>query len=482
VFASFYGYLIFFVFESIFRMHYPQREKWKIREDMFHLFQAKSAIFFLGCIHLRYLDILPTSLFCFIPFLLTTINYSIMSKAPLAAKHRRLLNLCFFSVQALLISLKVEGWMPFGWKAAFIPFWIYFIAVLCHYLVIISKFLSGISTVSQHDSQNEMDVLTQFLGLCWSFVYYGLNFVALLGVSGFARAYNNPANHNFCLLKTAAFTGLFFSSLLILFTTFGFSQIAKYLKLSNIPRNVSIELQVPERSQPQRIEMEVEEREDYFVMRSWTYFLPLKNNLLKNAERLKKIKDIIHGLKFGKGCSKFCKKKEYERDADMKMLRKSKDIQDRKFKSINHKNMNENWKSLSKAKLAEQFSVSHIENNKEIDKWEGDMSIEANKHKRNRYFSLTDIDDIKNLGGDPSSKVISEEEKHCYLCCERPPNAVLLNCGHGGICYDCAVNLMKTKNKCMECRGVVDGIYKVDPNPKLFDIIKGKELTKIIKL
>jgi len=481
VFLSFYGYLAYFIIESVLRAFYPQREDWRVREDLLNTFKASSAIFFLGCLHLRYLDLLPTSLFSFIPFLLTTINYFFVSRAPIAAKKRRFLNNCFFTFQSILISLKFEGVMNFGWKITFVPFWIYFIAIMCHYLSIISKFLAGVATVPplHQSTQNEMDVLTQFLGLCWSFIYYGLNFVAFLGAAGFARAYN-WSGQSFCLLNTAAFTGLFFSSLLIFYTVAAFKHLARYLRLSHIPRNVSIELQVPQRPQPQRIEMQVEERENYFIMRSWTYFLPLKNNLLKNAERLKQIKNMIKGLRLGKGFNRVCKRKHYGKHIDLTMLREFKDIQDKKFNMIREKFPIEN-RNLSKMRLTEQLSVTHIENTKENEKSEEDLSFELNRLKRNRYFSLTDIDDIKNLSTEINPKIVNEEEKYCYLCCEKPPNAVLLNCGHGGICYDCAVNLMKAKNKCMECRGVVDGIYKVDPHPKLFDIIKGNELTKIIK-
>lgn len=43
----------------------------------------------------------------------------------------------------------------------------------------------------------------------------------------------------------------------------------------------------------------------------------------------------------------------------------------------------------------------------------------------------------------------------CALCCDKPSNAVLMNCGHGGICYECAKEIWKLKDECYLCRAVI---------------------------
>ena len=59
----------------------------------------------------------------------------------------------------------------------------------------------------------------------------------------------------------------------------------------------------------------------------------------------------------------------------------------------------------------------------------------------------------------------------CLVCCEKIPNAVLMECGHGGyklvnityfsyihknigICYECGVELLKKLGECPLCRKV----------------------------
>ena len=54
------------------------------------------------------------------------------------------------------------------------------------------------------------------------------------------------------------------------------------------------------------------------------------------------------------------------------------------------------------------------------------------------------------------------ETSVCALCFDQSPNAVLMECGHGGICYRCGIRLVKLKEKCPLCRESVDLILKID--------------------
>mmetsp|Transcript_31096 Transcript_31096/g.91176 ORF Transcript_31096/g.91176 Transcript_31096/m.91176 type:complete len:164 (-) Transcript_31096:533-1024(-) len=55
---------------------------------------------------------------------------------------------------------------------------------------------------------------------------------------------------------------------------------------------------------------------------------------------------------------------------------------------------------------------------------------------------------------------------HCWICFTGPREAVLLHCGHGGICYACAERCWKLRPRvCPLCRERVAGIARVAPNP-----------------
>eukprot|EP01015_Nassula_variabilis_P027453 TRINITY_DN5629_c0_g1_i1.p1 TRINITY_DN5629_c0_g1~~TRINITY_DN5629_c0_g1_i1.p1 ORF type:complete len:113 (-),score=33.88 TRINITY_DN5629_c0_g1_i1:10-348(-) len=50
----------------------------------------------------------------------------------------------------------------------------------------------------------------------------------------------------------------------------------------------------------------------------------------------------------------------------------------------------------------------------------------------------------------------------CLVCYDSEPNAVLLNCGHGGICFECAQEVCMKRNECHLCRNPIAQILKID--------------------
>lgn len=52
-------------------------------------------------------------------------------------------------------------------------------------------------------------------------------------------------------------------------------------------------------------------------------------------------------------------------------------------------------------------------------------------------------------------------EKNCLVCLNLPSNSVLIPCGHGGLCSQCAEILLKTHKSCHICRGKIKKILKI---------------------
>lgn len=53
----------------------------------------------------------------------------------------------------------------------------------------------------------------------------------------------------------------------------------------------------------------------------------------------------------------------------------------------------------------------------------------------------------------PESKV--ENPTECMMCFTKEANTIFQPCGHGGVCFDCAIEIMKNGNiECHYCRGV----------------------------
>jgi hypothetical protein len=54
-----------------------------------------------------------------------------------------------------------------------------------------------------------------------------------------------------------------------------------------------------------------------------------------------------------------------------------------------------------------------------------------------------------------------EQGKACFVCLDGPPNAVLLECGHGGLCAACAERLWQGRRSCPLCRAGFAGVVRI---------------------
>ncbi len=78
-----------------------------------------------------------------------------------------------------------------------------------------------------------------------------------------------------------------------------------------------------------------------------------------------------------------------------------------------------------------------------------------------------------------------EEENLCFICESNGANAILGDCGHGGVCCDCAVKLIEQKNECMGCRKPAKVLYKIEnlhSRNEKGTIIKASELIQILEV
>ncbi|CAM9537037.1 unnamed protein product [Ectocarpus sp. 6 AP-2014] len=54
------------------------------------------------------------------------------------------------------------------------------------------------------------------------------------------------------------------------------------------------------------------------------------------------------------------------------------------------------------------------------------------------------------------------EHSTCYICCERRADAVMMECGHGGVCFTCATTLADSPpHLCPVCRKVIQEVFKL---------------------
>lgn len=75
----------------------------------------------------------------------------------------------------------------------------------------------------------------------------------------------------------------------------------------------------------------------------------------------------------------------------------------------------------------------------------------------------------------------AHEESLCYICCSNEANGVIINCGHGGVCYDCLFDYINRKDECMECRTKVESLLKLDSEVEHGKVFMGKNVCKVLR-
>eukprot|EP01017_Pseudomicrothorax_dubius_P022439 TRINITY_DN2428_c0_g1_i8.p2 TRINITY_DN2428_c0_g1~~TRINITY_DN2428_c0_g1_i8.p2 ORF type:complete len:179 (+),score=15.76 TRINITY_DN2428_c0_g1_i8:1260-1796(+) len=68
---------------------------------------------------------------------------------------------------------------------------------------------------------------------------------------------------------------------------------------------------------------------------------------------------------------------------------------------------------------------------------------------------------LESLRSTPSGRRGSFSSMACLICYDKTPDAVMLNCGHGGLCYSCSLELWNTSDECYLCREKIQNILQI---------------------
>jgi len=73
----------------------------------------------------------------------------------------------------------------------------------------------------------------------------------------------------------------------------------------------------------------------------------------------------------------------------------------------------------------------------------------------------------------------SGDHGKCVICFDSEADAVYLPCGHGGICFVCAQELVKVKKECHFCRSEIRRLIQIEPQEINDNYVKVKTISKI---
>ena len=106
-------------------------------------------------------------------------------------------------------------------------------------------------------------------------------------------------------------------------------------------------------------------------------------------------------------------------------------------------------------------------------KQERDMEEEVEVEKPDDESVLSKSATARDFHQRRAARMAEDEEEAslCTLCCARKHEAVFLTCGHGGVCFDCAIDTyLRSRERCPFCRrrvgqivtiGAIEAMHKV---------------------
>lgn len=101
-------------------------------------------------------------------------------------------------------------------------------------------------------------------------------------------------------------------------------------------------------------------------------------------------------------------------------------------------------------------------------------SANVNDNPQNCITETIDISKIQIFSGVRKRELMGKKNDptSCALCFDEVPDAVLMECGHGGICFRCGKKLYAMKEKCPLCRKEVILVLKIDTSNKHANFVK----------
>lgn len=80
-----------------------------------------------------------------------------------------------------------------------------------------------------------------------------------------------------------------------------------------------------------------------------------------------------------------------------------------------------------------------------------------------------------------NNKSDDSEDQVCLICFEGEPDSVFMDCGHGGVCYECALDVWKATNECFLCRELISQVLQIDLEYKNGNFMKVLSSTQMVQ-
>eukprot|EP01017_Pseudomicrothorax_dubius_P029401 TRINITY_DN3567_c0_g1_i7.p1 TRINITY_DN3567_c0_g1~~TRINITY_DN3567_c0_g1_i7.p1 ORF type:complete len:398 (+),score=61.69 TRINITY_DN3567_c0_g1_i7:198-1391(+) len=89
-----------------------------------------------------------------------------------------------------------------------------------------------------------------------------------------------------------------------------------------------------------------------------------------------------------------------------------------------------------------------------------------NKHSVSMIVEPKHLESFLKEKTPDSSVMIDKSVASCLVCYDNPPDAVIMECGHGGLCRTCALEMWQKSEECYLCREKISHVLQIDLSHK----------------
>lgn len=470
----------FFFLEAIIQTISYDPLKWKRVEDISKTLDVLSVVSALVISHLKISGINISLKFSLILPAINLIFYAYKSTITKRLKSIYFTLRCIATLQLALLTIKLDQDIDWPWELilAFAWFFLGLIGVFC--VLVLLTFISTITgAIFKINMAPNVGISAQIIGFFWMSIYSGLGVVAFMILIGAIIAFEGNPEDSSAFFSVSLIVGCFLSVFLTLLTVGTYPVLIHFLlKFDSDEVEYRELLGIPVISEADYA-ITVEKKPVYLVKLSSTFFSSFNKSLASVnkdlQQKLKKDMKQIQVRRFRRKSAHITAvvhetgNNKTNAIVNIETLRREKQELDKIFRPKPILDLPKNFTDIALRRNKSEL---------EPQKSQRDLTMNPSGVHNIDKMCLSEGIHVDHSISEPGS-VQSISENCCYICCVRAPNAVTFECGHGGVCLECAVETIQAKGQCMECRGGVKKVIRIDPEPIMNDIIKGSEIITI---
>lgn len=248
---------------------------WFDSGECFKAFDIINVMLLILFVQIKVLNLWTSSLYASTFFFLAAHAYIYSCKGMMKRYMFNIFSRYYYFIRVLFFVLKFDGFIHWTWNYVFVPSWLFMSVKFCYFLCMVGTLTPQI----MKRSSTELSA-TSVTGFIWHVTSEGMIFMILMTIYGFTEY--QSLLMDFISIRILALSNIGINIILLFMSAFATRSILSFIVHLKIVKSHLVELENRQTLREDKIETccEVEEKEQYFLRLSPTYFVPFQSSIL----------------------------------------------------------------------------------------------------------------------------------------------------------------------------------------------------------